>query len=144
MKITAEFNSNEELLNFINTFGAKSITPSQGVGQTPKNKKEAAAKVKEEKKEDPTPEVNAEIVSEETPDGDVVNADSAPVDEANSKEENKTEITKEMVRAIFTKLIKAGKANEAKALTSKYGASKLPELKEENYEAAYKEAEALL
>lgn len=144
MKIIAEFNSNEELLSFINTFGAKEdFTPSQGVGQTPKAKKEVATKVKGEKSEDPAPKVDAEIVAVETPTGETVEVDSKPADEG-AKEETKVEITKEMVRAVFSKLIKAGKANEAKELTSKYGASKLPELKEEHYEAVYKEAEALL
>ena len=42
------------------------------------------------------------------------------------------------------KLIKAGKSKEAKELTAKYGASKIPEIKEEDYVAVYKEAEELL
>lgn len=147
MKITAEFNSNEELLSFISTFGAKTIMHDQVGVQAPKAKKEVATKVKEEKAEDHTPKVNAEIVSVETPTGEIIETDSTPTDEGNEeapKEEAKAEITKEMVRAVFTKLIKAGKAKEAKDLTSKYGASKLPELKEEHYEAVYKEAEGLL
>jgi len=49
-----------------------------------------------------------------------------------------------MVRAVFSKLIKAGKQQEAKDLTAKYGASKIPEIKEEDYVAILKEAEELL
>lgn len=58
--------------------------------------------------------------------------------------ESEPKITKEMIRAIFTKIIKVGKAAEAKALTAKYGAKKVPDLKEEDYAAVYKEANALL
>jgi predicted metalloprotease len=49
-----------------------------------------------------------------------------------------------MVRALFTTLLKANRQKEAKALTTKYGASKLTELKAEDYAAVYKEASELL
>lgn len=61
-----------------------------------------------------------------------------------SATESEPKITKEMVRAVFTSVIKAGKAAEAKALTAKYGAKKVPDLKEEDYAAVYKEANILL
>lgn len=70
---------------------------------------------------------------------------------APEKEEAKAEeptqvkkLTKEDIRAIFSKLIQAGKQKEAKELTNRYGAKKIPEIKEEDYEAIYKEAEELL
>ncbi|EPY2291000.1 hypothetical protein [Clostridium sporogenes] len=150
MKITAEFNSNEELLNFINTFGTttniiEKIEPKQ-VGQAPKEKKEAI-------KETPKKEVKKDIKKEESKSVDPPKQDTKkeknPAAEQTKKEdkpveEPKTEITKEMVRAIFTKLIQAGKQKEAKEITAKYGASKLPELKEEHYAAVIKEVEELL
>lgn len=62
MKITAEFNSNEELLNFINTFGTtniiQKIEPKQG-GQASIEKKEAI-------KETPKKEVKKDIKKEES------------------------------------------------------------------------------
>ncbi len=39
MKITAEFNSNEELASFISTFGAKGFVPEQGVASLKATKK---------------------------------------------------------------------------------------------------------
>lgn len=147
MKITAEFNSNEELLNFINTFGTtniiQKIEPKQ-VGQASTEKKEAI-------EEAPKKEVKKDIKKEESKSVDPPKQDTKkeknPPAEQTKKEDKpveETEITKEMVRAIFTKLIQAGKQKEAKEITAKYGASKLPELKEEHYAAVIKEVEALL
>lgn len=141
MKIVAEFNSNEELLSFISTFGTKTvsqITKGIGVPKVEATKKEPdKVKIKEPEKVDNIPKVDAEVVGvDETP-TEIKDAENVKVDE-------EPKITKEMVRAVFTKLIKAGKSKDAKELTSKYGASKLPELKEEDYAAVYKEAEGLL
>lgn len=152
MKITAEFNSNEELLSFIGAFGAKNFKPEVGASNTKAPNKAVVEKKKEDKPTDLTPAVGAEIVSQETPTGEIVDAEitsTEPDPQEGKSEETKitkeeTKITKEMVRAVFTKLVKAGKQTEAKELTTKYGASKLPDLKEEHYAAAYKEAEALL
>lgn len=127
MKIVAEFNSNEELINFINTFSTKAII--QGI-------KEEEITGKGIGLTDSAPENSPEGEEFETEDKPEANADKAP----NSIEK----ITKEMVRAAFTKLIKAGKQKEAKELTKKYGASRLPEIKEEDYEAIYKDAGELL
>lgn len=144
MKITAEFSSNEELLSFISTFGTKTIATGQAVKQVVANepkvkedtKKEApeAEAVKENKKGD-IPKVAAEVVG--------VDQKTSEIKDTESTNEE-TNITKEMVRAIFTKLIKAGKQKEAKEITEKYGAKRLPDLKEEHYAAAYKDVEGLL
>jgi preprotein translocase subunit SecD len=147
MKITAEFNSNEELVSFISTFGANKITSNTEIPEVKKtvtakkSKKEVepdksmVSDVLKESDADYTPKVDAEVVKEDPKqEGTIVDAEP--------KEEPK--ITKEMVRAIFTKVITAGKQKEAKDLTSKYGASKLPDVKEEDYAAIYKEAEELL
>lgn len=154
MKITAEFNSNEELLSFIGTFGNKTFKAEQGCSNTTNIVNKVAEKkigaVIEDKKEKVTPVVEAEIVSQKTPKGEVVDAESTSVEQDprkaanNDKKDEGPKITKEQVRAVFTKLIKAGKQKEAKALTEKYGASKLPEVKEEDYAAIYKEAEGLI
>jgi histidinol dehydrogenase len=153
MKIVAEFNSNEELLSFISTFGTKTVSQvTKGVGtgavKVEATKKEVKEDVKltkpvqlhspekEDDKRDSTPKVDTEKAP-------IKEKETETSKEADSKDEE-SKITKEMVRAVFTKLIKANKQKEAKELTKKYGASKLPELKEENYAAVYKEAEGLL
>lgn len=154
MKITAEFNSNEELLSFIGAFGTKGITtlaagtgnnlPQQVKTVTTGVKETTKAKAQETKNETPKAGQLTETSKKET-----VKESTAPKDEPKgnkevSKPEEETSITKEMVRAKFMELIKAGKSKEAKEITKKYGASKLPELKEEDYSAVYKEVEALL
>ena len=156
MKIIAEFNSNEELLSFVNTFGATALQPTST--EVPVTKKEAEAPKEDKKTKKSTKakkeEHKAEPVEdsmEELPKTESVE-DSKTVDkvedsvEETPKEEVKevTTITKEEVRAVFTKLLKAGKGKEAKELTAKYGASKLGELKEEDYAAVLKEAEELM
>ncbi len=119
MKITVEFNSNEELISFINTFGAKTLT-----GVAPIEKKEVKVNLPKEVKK--------------------VDSPKEEVKESKKEEDPKVEVTMEMVRAVFTKLIKAGKQKEAKEITTKFGASKLPELKEGDYAAVIKEAEVIM
>lgn len=132
MKIVAEFNSNEELLSFINTFNAKEIIPK--------------AKITEIKEEEITGE-NIDLSDSarvRLPEGEKFETEDKPEVTEQKKEPEKTKVTKEMVRAVFTKLIKAGKQKEAKDLTKKYGANRLPDIKEEDFEAIYKEAEGLI
>lgn len=138
MKITAEFDSNKELLDFISTFGDRGLQVKEIIQPKQLNKvskenvtSSTTNKEKSTKEEDHKPiEVNKE---------------ESKKDDAKTESKNEdAKVTKEMVRAVFTKLIKAGKAKEAKELTLKYGANKLPEVKEEDYVAIYKEAEGLL
>ena len=159
MKITAEFNSNEELLSFIGAFGAKSFIPSQGttINTDPSTESKAQfvgvlknldkairavkpeAPIEENKVDAPvkisTVGVNGEQVQEE----EIKDVDIP-------KEENKevVKVTKEMVRERLGAIMKAGKQKEVKALVALHGASKLPDLKEEEYAAVYEEAEVLL
>jgi len=139
MKITAEFNSNEELLSFISTFGTKAVTPlqefrAQGATLKPIEKQR-------EKKTAPKP---IEKVGDKPKTVEPAKEKNKPKVVEQPKEPEKAEITKEMVRAVFTKLVKAGKAKEAKDLTQKYGANRIPDIKKEDYEAIYKEAEGLI
>ena len=154
MKITAEFNSNEELLSFIGAFGAKSFTPDQSVANTvsvvnpiitgrlelPKDaiKESVLAPVgtqdkpiKETKVDAPKGEIKETVPTKET-----------ETTKEDTKEE--TKITKEMVRKRLGVIMKSGKQAEVKALVAKHGASKLPDLKEEEYATVYQEAEVLL
>lgn len=102
-------------------------------------KKEGKPKV-EDKKEEVT-KVDAEVTGVDT-------TSKEPTKDAEITEDNKepevVNITSVMVRAICSKAIKAGKSAEVKNIVSKYGASKLPDLKEECYADAYKDVEALL
>ncbi len=61
MKITAEFNSNEELLNFINTFGTSNIIQKI----EPKQDGQASTEKKEAIKETLKKEVKKDIKKEE-------------------------------------------------------------------------------
>lgn len=58
-------------------------------------------------------------------------------------EEPKQHVTLEIVRAKLAELSKAGKQAQVKALIKKFGAKKLTEISEENYEALLKEAEEI-
>ncbi|WP_406541770.1 hypothetical protein [Clostridium ljungdahlii] len=111
MKITAEFNSNEELLSFISTFGAKDISKTVA---GPIGANRTATTNKSEVKEAPKIEVAKENKKE-----DVKKEDKKEVEESkNTKEDRKEDpkITKEMVRAVFTKIIKAGKQKKLRNL----------------------------
>lgn len=133
MKITAEFNSNEELISFIGAFSGSSAMVAEDTFTAPLVESKKATKA--EKEDKPVKEVKSDAPKEEI-------KEIAP-----TKEETKTEdpkVTKEMVRERLGAVMKAGKQTEVKDLVAKHGASKLPELKEEEYAAVYKEAEVLL
>lgn len=158
MKITAEFNSNEELLSFIGAFGAKGLTtlaaetnnelPEQVKAESTAIKEDSRSKAQNTKKDTTKTETATEAASKKNPKANTAPDDKPKENKETAKEgskpEGETQITKEMIRAKFMELIKAGKSKEAKEITKKYGASKLPELKEEDYAAVYKEVEALL
>ncbi|KZL94335.1 hypothetical protein [Clostridium magnum] len=182
MKITAEFNSNEELLSFISTFGTRSFTGEQASEPVVKvpvaDKVETKKEVKEEETKVaecdkyyyhgesdsywilPKGEViptgidfqcSNEISREEyekgiekqkeLPKGETKSEENPPKED---KKEEDPKVTKEMVRERIGAIMKSGKQKEAKELVAKYGASKLPDLKEEHYAAIYKDAEELL
>jgi len=133
MKITAEFNSNEELISFIGAFGTSTMGAEAKQDITPVVETKKTTKVETIKKEDkPVKETKTDAPKE----------DVTP-----SKEETKAEdpkVTKEMVRERLGLIMKAGKQAEVKALVAKHGAGKLPDLKEDEYAAVYKEAEELI
>jgi len=137
MKITAEFNSVDEVLAFASTFANKNLggTTLPIVVNTPK----VSEAVKEEVK-------TKEPVQIHTPDKEEPQKETVVEEQAQAQEENKEEIsvTKEMVREKLGAAMKAGKQAEVKALVKKYGATKVPDLKEEHYKAVYEEAGALL
>lgn len=143
MKMNLEFNSNEELLAFVNMFGGAKISP---VGQavTPEVTKATSNTIKKEKAvQEP---VNGEVVDREIPTmkAEVVNVETETTEPVQEVEKTEKVITMLDVRAIFTKLMAAGKQAEAKKITLEFGANKLTELKEKDYAAAIEKAEALL
>lgn len=144
MEITAKFNNGEEMMAFARLLLGQDNTvkfvPSHGVvANVEPSKKDDTEKQEDKPKEVNTPKVESEVVG--------IDATPEELNEAKElidKKEEEPKVTKEMVRAAFSKLIKDGKQKEAKELTSKYGAAKLPEVKEEDYAALLKEAEELL
>lgn len=127
MKMSVEFNSIEEVKEFASIIiGGKNqiikidtedIVP---VGQEKLHvkKDEAVDEPKDVKEEPKSIEEIKEDKKEETP-----------------------KLTKETIRAMFSKLIQAGKQKTAKEITMKYGAKKVNELKEEDYPAVYADIE---
>ena len=143
MEITAKFNNGEEMLAFARLLlGQDSevkFVPSQEVSANVEPSKEDDTGKQEVKPTDLKKDLIKTMVEAEDK---ALEDTKEPEPEEDKKEAPK--VTKEMVRATFTKLIKAGKQKEAKELTSKYGATKLPDVKEEDYAAILKEAEELL
>lgn len=145
MKITAEFNSNEELIDFIKIFNQNSlgsmttvVTEVKAPVMQPKEIEKTIEKNIEEVVKNVDKSIKKDKVQE--PKEDEASKEVAP--EEDKKEEPK--VTREMVRAKFSELIKAGKQKESKDIVSKFGASKLPDIKEEDLPAVLEEAEALL
>lgn len=144
MKIVAEFNSMEEIISFVKTFGVKTSSPVQDVSSSKVTITDNSITA-EVIKDGQLNVEDKEIVSQESSTDEEIETASTSVEQEAEKEEvEEPKVSKEMVREILNKLIKAGKAQEAKNLISKYGASRLPYLKEEYYAAVYKEAEALI
>lgn len=151
MKITAEFNSTGEILEFITTFGANSVMPIKEIQEKLKGEAvvslNAEVKPSKKKPEEVAKVIVDEVTKELSKSKEVEKIEDEVVKTGETKEEIKEEeqkITKEQVRAVFTKLAKEGKQKEAKDLTKKYGATKVSEIKEEDYAEILKEAEALL
>ena len=168
MRIMAEFDTIDELFSF----AARINSSPEAVGamiQLNKNKEEihvakSAPKTKAEVKEiaqkaiaetfdkafpEPeTPSAEPEVISQE------VKAEEPKSETAKAIEEvfegkvqevpQGKDITKEDVRAVFATMLKANLGQDAKILTGKYGAKKVPDIKPEDYAAIHKEAMALI
>ncbi len=152
MKINVEFNSVEEMQDFAKLIGTPSNcngvkvemgAPTVEEGKiednskstkknTSKKAEKAKEEVKEKKNETPNATENKEPVQEKEP----VKVEAEVTEDA-------AKVTKEMLRDACAKVMKLGKQAEVKQIFKKYGANKLPELKEEDYAAAYKDVEAL-
>ena len=144
MKIVAEFNSTQELVNFIGAFGTKGIecnSPKQIVSPSTEIKK--IIKNESNKSQDKPLEV-AKVVKEEIKGVVTPKEIETSKNEAEKEKKEEPKITKEMIRERLGSIMKSGKQKEAKELLAKHGASRLPELKEEYYTLVYKEAEVLI
>lgn len=163
MRISVEFDNVEEMKEFAKSIKGECSCNSEKVinipapvvktAETPKEEPKETKK-KTTKKADKT-EDKKEQLKEEAPkvEAEVTGVDEGvnnePIQDVEAKEEDKKEdegpkVTKEMVREICSKAIKAGKPGEVKKIVADHGASKIPELKEEEFSAVYKEVEALL
>ncbi|HAK41690.1 MAG TPA: hypothetical protein DCM59_01825 [Clostridium sp.] len=141
MEITAKFNNGEEMLAFARLL----LGQDHEVKFVPSH--EVSANVEPSKEDDTEKQegnLKKDLIKTMVEAGDKALEDKKDPEPVEDKREEAPKVTKEMVRAVFSKLIKAGKQQEAKDLTAKYGASKIPEIKEEDYVAILKEAEELL
>lgn len=142
MKINVEFSTIQEMQEFGSLFNAKFVPEDAETAIKEASRKFSEKKTGKAKEDKPSEKVEkAEVVT-------VDNTSSEPVKDAEVVEDKVADggprVTKEMVRDIFSKVLKAGKAAEAKDLTSKYGAKKVTEIKEEDYPAIYAEAKELI
>lgn len=147
MKITAEFNSTEELVSFIGAFGSETkmvAEVKQDVAPVVETKK--TTKVETIKKEDkPVKEIKTDAPKEDIKQIEIAKEiEQIEQDQKADASKEEIKVTKEMVRERLGAVMKAGKQTEVKNLVAKHGASKLPDLKEEEYAAVYEEAEKLL
>lgn len=133
MKIVAEFNSIEEVKEFSKAFKANEII----IPPIQINNDTANALVETKKSED------SEIKKEtKTKTKKVSKKEEEKAVKEDVKEEKKIDFTE--VREVATTLVQAGKQPELAEITAKYGASKLSELKEEDYEAVLNEFKELM
>ena len=131
MKIIAEFNSIEEVKEFSEAFKGTGITTIQIDNET------TNALVETKKSED------SEIKKEtKTKTKKVSKKEEEKAVKEDVKAEKKIDFTE--IREVATTLVQAGKQPELSEITAKYGASKLSELKEEDYEAVLKEFKELM
>lgn len=134
MKIIAEFNSIEEVKEFSEAFRANEIIippfqiNSDITNALVETKKSEDSEIKEETK------AKTKKVSNKKEEEKVVKEDV--------KEEKKIDFIE--IREIAAALVKAGKQPELAEITAKYGARKLPDLKEEDYEAVLNEFKELM
>ena len=133
MKIIAEFNSIEEVKEFSKAFKANEIIiPPIQINNDTDN-----ALVETKKSED------SEIKKEtKTKTKKVSKKEEEKAVKEDVKEEKKIDFSE--IREVAAALVKAGKQPELAEIAAKYGARKLPELKEEDYEAVLNEFKELM
>lgn len=135
MKIIAEFNSVEEIKEFSEAFKGNGITEIQDFKCTVTTNDLSGAKKSEDS------EIKRETktkTKKESKKKEVVKNEEKEVIE----ETKKVDFTE--IREVATSLVQAGKQPELAEITAKYGASKLSELKEEDYEAVLNEFKELM
>lgn len=133
MKIIAEFNSIEEIGEFSKAFKANEII----IPPIQINNDTANALVETKKSEDSEIKEEAKTKTKE-----VSKKEEEKAVKEDVKEEKKIDFTE--IREVATTLVQAGKRPELAEITAKYGASKLSELKEEDYEAVLNEFKGLM
>lgn len=138
MKLIAEFNNIEEVFKFVESFPQRAGALVELGGRMPEDKELHVTSVKQEEEVQLVPQTAAEVIEEVFPKTEEVKVESAPTPD------EQPHVTKEDVRSVFLKLIEGGKQQESKELTKKFGATKLSELKPQDYAAVYAEASGML
>lgn len=148
MRIHIEADNIEELIAFSRNFIGATTAPAPFAAPEQVKKNAAKAAVKEEIKPE-TPSAEPEVVFQEVKAEEPKQETPAEVikevfeDKVQEVPEGK-DITKEDVRAVFATMLKANLGQDAKLLTGKYNAKKVPDIKPEDYAAIYKEAMDLI
>ena len=168
MKINVEFGSVEEMQEFAKLVGGscsdKTVTVTPTVEKevekdnSKSDKKNTSKKSEKAKSEDKpkTVDMREEAKKKEAEDKAKNEAQKVEVEQVGEPEptveeppkdveptEKLPKVTKEELRAACTRAVKSGKAAEVKKIFEKYGAEKLPEVKEENFADVLKDVEAL-
>lgn len=126
MKISVEFENLEEIKDFSKAFLGEAVEEPVKTTEPAKTTRKRTTKK----------ETKVEEAKEETK--------SNEPKQQEAKEEAKSTVTKEEVREICGRAIKAGKASETIAIVKNHGAAKVPDLKESEYEAVFNEVKELL
>lgn len=133
MKIILE--TMEDIEDFKELLGVAQVSETE-VKTEPVTKKKATKK--EEKVQAPKEEVKDEEEEEvkEEPKTEKVEAENVGVDEAptDTKDTEVKTVTKEDVQNVCKVKIKAGKSTEVKEIIKAHGATKISDIKEEDYE----------
>ena len=146
MKIHIEADNIEELIVFSRNFIAAAAGPTQV--QALAEELEFYRKQKNTTTVPETPSAEPEVifqeVAKEEPKSETTKAIEEVFEGKVQEIPQGKEITKEDVRAVFSTMLKANLGQDAKILTGKYNAKKVPDIKPEDYEAIYNEALAII
>lgn len=144
MKMNVEFNSNEELLEFISLFGAgaiqaiaEPIRPYKGVVQEVTPIQTFVAPVQEEEPVEPVKTTKSskkdfDDFKEEANKKEIKKETKIPLEEQSTE---KPTVTKTLLSTNLKKLAKSKGNAVAKGVVQEFGYNKLPEVEEKDFEA---------
>lgn len=135
MEMNVRFDSVEELQKFIGLF-KNPMKAVETIVTTKEEVKPVEEPVKETKSADPKPQAKKEektVKKEDKPKQEEPKEESKPVEEP--KKEDKPKVTKVLLRQNLKKLASVKGNQVAMDVVKEFGASKLPEVQEKDFEA---------